>query len=135
MPESIIPLPTKEGATAYRRQYPIPHSLRPVLDKQIKEWLETGTIVKSKVNTSFNSPLLLVPKRNKAGEIINHRVCLGVRLLVERNLLTAVKGSFSFFGKANSFDFLLFFFLIIEPSLVTSAQLPPSRSSGASSSE
>ena len=81
MPESIIHLPTKEGATAYRRQYPIPHSLRPVLDKQIKEWLETGTIVKSKVNTSFNSPLLLVPKRNKAGEIVNHRVCLDVRLL------------------------------------------------------
>ncbi|EIE87751.1 hypothetical protein RO3G_12462 [Rhizopus delemar RA 99-880] len=81
MPESIIHLPTKEGATAYRRQYPIPHALRPVLDKQIEEWLKTGTIIKSKVNTSFNSPLLLVPKRNKAGEIINHRVCLDVRLL------------------------------------------------------
>ncbi|EIE89635.1 hypothetical protein RO3G_14346 [Rhizopus delemar RA 99-880] len=81
MPESIIHLPTKEGATAYRRQYPIPHALRPVLDKQIKKWLETGTIIKSKINTSFNSPLLLVPKRNKAGEIVNHRVCLDVRLL------------------------------------------------------
>ncbi|EIE88990.1 hypothetical protein RO3G_13701 [Rhizopus delemar RA 99-880] len=81
MPESIIHLPTKEGATAYRRQYPIPHALRPFLDKQIEEWLKTGTIIKSKVNTSFNSPLLLVPKRNKAGEIVNHRVCLDVRLL------------------------------------------------------
>ncbi|KAG0733321.1 hypothetical protein G6F23_013462 [Rhizopus arrhizus] len=37
MPESIIHLPTKEGATAYRWQYPIPHTLRPVLDKQIEE--------------------------------------------------------------------------------------------------
>ncbi|KAG2191771.1 hypothetical protein INT47_012821 [Mucor saturninus] len=79
--ESIIRLPTKEGATAYRRQYPIPHALRPTLDKQVKEWLETGTIVKSKTNTSFNSPMLLVPKRNKAGEIVSHRVCLDVRLL------------------------------------------------------
>ena len=81
MPESIIHLPTQEGATAYRRQYPIPHALRPVLSKQIDEWLKTGTIVKSKVNTSFNSPLLLVPKRNKSGEIVSHRVCLDVRLL------------------------------------------------------
>jgi len=81
MPESIIHLPTKEGATAYRRQYPIPHALKPVLNKQIDEWLQTGTIVKSKVNTSFNSPLLLVPKRNKAGELVSHRVCLDVRLL------------------------------------------------------
>ena len=81
MPESIIRLPTKDGATAYRRQYPIPHALRSVLDRQIDEWLTTGTVIKSKVNTSFNSPLLLVPKRNKAGEIVNHRVCLDVRLL------------------------------------------------------
>ena len=81
MEESIIYLPTKEGATAYRRQYPIPFALRPVLDKQVKEWLDTGVIVKSNVNTSFNSPLLLVPKRNKAGEIVSHRVCLDVRML------------------------------------------------------
>lgn len=81
LPESIVYLPTERGATAYRRQYPIPHALKPVLDKQIKEWLETGTIVKSKTNTSFNSPLLLVPKRNKLGDIVDHRVCLDVRLL------------------------------------------------------
>jgi hypothetical protein len=81
LPESIVHLPTKEGATAYRRQYPIPYALRPVLDKQIKEWLETGTIIRSRVNTSFNSPLLLVPKRNKDGEIVSHRACLDVRSL------------------------------------------------------
>lgn len=81
LPESIVYLPTKEGATAYRRQYPIPYALRPVLDKQVKEWLETGTIIRSRVNTSFNSPLLLVPKRNKDGEIVDHRACLDVRSL------------------------------------------------------
>lgn len=81
LPESIIRLPTKEGATAFRRQYPVPHMLREVLEKQILDWLRTGTIIKSNVNTSFNSPLLLVPKRNKAGEIVSHRVCLDVRLL------------------------------------------------------
>lgn len=85
MPESIIRLPTKEGATSYRRQYPIPHALRPVLDKQIDEWLKTGTIVKSKVNTSFNHALLLVPKRDKLGAIVSHRVVVDLRGL--NNLL------------------------------------------------
>lgn len=81
IPESIVKLPTPEGATAYRRQYSIPHTLRPVLDEQIKEWLKTKTIEKCGVNTSFNSPLLLVPKKNKQGEIVSHRACLDVRLL------------------------------------------------------
>lgn len=85
MPESIIRLPTKEGATSYRRQYPIPHALRPVLDRQITEWLETGTIIKSKVNTSFNHALLLVPKRDKLGQIASHRVVVDLRGL--NNLL------------------------------------------------
>ena len=79
--ESVVSLPTKEGATAYRRQYPIPYQLRPVVDEQVKEWLESGTIRETTVNTSFNSPLLLVPKKNKDGEIVSHRVCMDVRAL------------------------------------------------------
>ena len=81
MEESIVYLPTPPNATAYRRQYPIPIALRPVLQEQIEKWLETGTIRKCKVNTSFNSPLLLVPKKNKEGQIVSHRVCLDVRML------------------------------------------------------
>ncbi|KAG1391545.1 hypothetical protein G6F60_012514 [Rhizopus arrhizus] len=79
IPESVVRLPTEKGATTYQRQYPIAHSLRPVLDKQIEEWLESGTIKRTTINTSFNSPLLLVPKTNKAGEIVSHRVCADVR--------------------------------------------------------
>ncbi|KAG1128427.1 hypothetical protein G6F37_013685 [Rhizopus arrhizus] len=79
IPESVVRLPTEKGATSYQRQYPIAHSLRPVLDKQIEEWLESGTIKRTTINTSFNSPLLLVPKTNKAGEIVSHRVCADVR--------------------------------------------------------
>ncbi|KAG1444948.1 hypothetical protein G6F56_010095 [Rhizopus delemar] len=79
VPESVISLPTKEGATAYRRQYSIAHHLQPVLDKQIKEWVNAGTVRKCPRNTSFNSPLLLVPKKNGKGEAVDHRVCLDVR--------------------------------------------------------
>ena len=81
VPESVVRLPTKEGATAFQRQYPIPHTLKPVLQTQIDEWLKSGTIVKTTVNTSFNSPLLLVPKRNGKGEIVSHRVCMDTRAL------------------------------------------------------
>jgi hypothetical protein len=79
IPESVVELNTKEGATAYHRQYPIAHSLRPVLDKQIEEWLQAGTIKKCPVNTSFNSPLLLVPKKNGLGQTVDYRVCMDVR--------------------------------------------------------
>lgn len=81
LPESIIRLPTKEGATAHRRPYPIAESLKPVVEKQINEWLKTETIGRSRINSSFNSPLLVVPKRDKSGNIVDHRVCLDVRLL------------------------------------------------------
>lgn len=79
VPESVIRLPTKDGATAYHRQYHVAHSLKPILDKQIDDWLKAGTIKKCPVNTSFNSPLLLVPKKNALGQTIDHRVCMDVR--------------------------------------------------------
>ncbi|CEP13742.1 hypothetical protein [Parasitella parasitica] len=53
LPESIIQLPTKEGATAHRRPFTIAESLKPVVEKQIKEWLRTETIGRSRINTKF----------------------------------------------------------------------------------
>ena len=81
LPEAVVRLPTKEGATAHRRPYPIAESLKPVVEKQIQKWLDTKTIGRSRINSSFNSPLLVVPKRDKLGNVVDHRVCLDVRLL------------------------------------------------------
>ncbi|KAK4509772.1 uncharacterized protein ATC70_007074 [Mucor velutinosus] len=81
LPEAIVKLPTKEGATAHRRPYPIAESLKPVVERQIQKWLDTKTIGRSRINSSFNSPLLVVPKRDKLGNVVDHRVCLDVRLL------------------------------------------------------
>jgi hypothetical protein len=81
MPEAVVSLPTKEGAKAYRRQYPIPKALEKTLDDQIKKWLDADVIEKSKANTQFNAPLLLIPKRARDGTISGHRPCMDVREL------------------------------------------------------
>ena len=49
----MVCLLSREGATAYRRQYQIPYQLRLVVGKQIKEWLKNGTIKETTVNTSL----------------------------------------------------------------------------------
>jgi hypothetical protein len=50
-----------------------------IIDKQIDAWLQAGTIRKCSVNTSFNSPLLLVSKKNALGQTMDHRVFMDVR--------------------------------------------------------
>ncbi|KAG0162040.1 hypothetical protein DFQ30_004276, partial [Apophysomyces sp. BC1015] len=64
IPESIIHLETPRGKTAYRRQYPIPETLKPVLREQVQKWLEDGVIKRAPVNTSFNSPITFAPKKD-----------------------------------------------------------------------
>lgn len=81
MPEAIVELPTDKNATAYRRQYPVPQVLKKVLDEQIQKWLDADVIERSSVNTRFNAPLLLIPKKAKDGSISGYRVCMDVRML------------------------------------------------------
>lgn len=51
----------------YTRQYRIPDSQKPEIEKQIKELLKNRVIEKS--NSAWNSPLILVPKKdNEKGE-------------------------------------------------------------------
>lgn len=79
VPESVVRLPMKDCARSHTKQYPIAHRLMPDLEKQINEWLDAGIIIKHRANTSFNSPLLLVPKKDENNQITSHRVCLDVR--------------------------------------------------------
>ncbi|CEP17193.1 hypothetical protein [Parasitella parasitica] len=44
LPEVVVRLPTKEGATAHLRLYPIAESLKPVVEKQIQKWLDTNAM-------------------------------------------------------------------------------------------
>ncbi len=46
------------------RQYQLPKAVEPIVDKQIQEWLESGSIVPSKAEAKWNSALM-VAFRNK----------------------------------------------------------------------
>jgi transposase InsO family protein len=79
VPESIITLDTPPGKTCYRRQYPLPDRVMPIVDKVVAEWLHDGTIVKARVNCEWNSPLLLVGKKDENGNKTKQRPCLDPR--------------------------------------------------------
>ncbi|SAL97386.1 hypothetical protein [Absidia glauca] len=82
MEESVIYLDTPPGQTAFRRQYPIPFALRPVVDQAIAEWIRNGTVKKATtVNMEWNSPLTLAPKKNPDGTIAKKRPCLDPRMI------------------------------------------------------
>ena len=82
MPEAVVRLPTPPGKVAYRAPYRIAEALKPVLQKQIDEWLQAGVIAVSPTYTPFNSGLTCVPKRDPVTkEPIAYRWCVDSRPL------------------------------------------------------
>ncbi|RCH77713.1 hypothetical protein CU097_001430, partial [Rhizopus azygosporus] len=71
--ESVITIDTPDGVTSYRRQYPLPESCKQAIRETVDKWLKEGTIVRAPANTSWNSALTVVSKRNSKGEITGHR--------------------------------------------------------------
>lgn len=57
----------------YTKQYKLPHRKREILDHKIKEMLESGVIESS--TSTWNSPLLIVPKKDAVDEF-DYRVCV-----------------------------------------------------------
>ena len=47
----------------------------------LQRWIETGKVVRADPGCIFNSPLLVVPKTDKNGEVYDIRVCIDVRQL------------------------------------------------------
>ena len=60
--DSVVSLDTGTNIPSFVKQYPVPVSLRPVVDQQLKEWLESGVVVPLKSASPWNSPLLVVKK-------------------------------------------------------------------------
>jgi len=81
IPEAQIHLPTEPGKTAYKRQFPIAHVHRPQITDEIKKWLERGVIEPAPLNSTFNTPIFAVPKKDAAGEMTLQRLCLDFRAL------------------------------------------------------
>ena len=82
-PDAVIKLTVKEEnwGKLNRRQYKIPAALMAPLMATLQRWIETGKVKKAEPGTIFNSPLLVVPKYDKNGEVYDIRVCVDVRQL------------------------------------------------------
>ena len=65
----------------YSRQYPIAQALEATVDELLKKWLQQGRIVLATHSCKFNSPLLVVKKKDEHGRMTGVRVCLDVRKL------------------------------------------------------
>ncbi|SAL99223.1 hypothetical protein, partial, partial [Absidia glauca] len=71
----IVTLPTTNTPSdkVNYRQYPIPHKIFPVVDQAVQTGLADGTIVRAPVNTSWNSPITLAPKKDEFGQATGKR--------------------------------------------------------------
>ena len=81
LPGAEVTIEVGNSRPVNRRQYRIEFQLQKIVDEQIQKWLETDTIVLSLVHSAWNNPLLVVPKRNSASEIVGWRVCIDPRPL------------------------------------------------------
>ncbi|SAL96249.1 hypothetical protein, partial, partial [Absidia glauca] len=78
---AIVRLPTNNKPTdkINYRQYPLPFRLFPVVEQAVQTWLKEGTIIRAPVNTSWNSPITLAPKKDEYGNVTGKRPCLDPR--------------------------------------------------------
>ena len=49
--------------------------MQPIVDEQIKEWLDNGIIKRAPANVEWNTPLTVVKKTDGKGNITGYRVC------------------------------------------------------------
>ncbi|SAM04409.1 hypothetical protein [Absidia glauca] len=78
---SIIRLetPTIPTNRTNHRQYPIALTLQPLVDEAVATWKAEGTIVDAPIDTTWNSPITLAPKKDEHGNVTGHRPCLDPR--------------------------------------------------------
>ena len=82
-PDSVIKLHvnSEDEKHLFRKQYPIPQALLPALNKVLERWRDAGKIKLAPPGTKFNSPLLVVPKKDENGKMTKVRVCIDIRQL------------------------------------------------------
>jgi hypothetical protein len=80
-PSAVVRLPMSDDEPVYRRQYPIPHALKPVVDEKVAEWRSHGTITRAPAASPWNSPLLVASKKDADGRKSAHRVCIDPRAI------------------------------------------------------
>jgi hypothetical protein len=79
IPESVVFLHTCDADPVFRRQYGIARSLEPIIDDQIRQWLNNGKVTLAPRGCQWNHPLLVVPKKTADGSKAPGRVCIDPR--------------------------------------------------------
>jgi transposase InsO family protein len=74
-----VPLDTSNDDPINIKQYRINFKLRPVVDEQINKWLKKGIIRKLSEHVNWNTPIVIVPKRDLDSTVKGWRVCLDLR--------------------------------------------------------
>ena len=82
-PDSVVTLSVQPGNEdkLFRKQYSIPQALLAAMDAVLERWLAAGKIKLAPKNTRYNSPLLVVPKKDENGKMTKVRVCIDIRML------------------------------------------------------
>jgi putative transposase len=83
IPEAEVHLPTEHGKTTFRRQFQVAYTRRPAVDAKLKQWLKDGVIETVNMPSTFNTPLLLIPKKDATGAKTDFRICHDFRPLNE----------------------------------------------------
>jgi hypothetical protein len=86
LPSAVIHIDTPPGQTFYRRQYPLPQTLLPLVQEAVDKWHRDGVITLAPPGTPHNNPLTLAPKKDSCGNWTLKRPCLDPRL-INRNML------------------------------------------------
>ena len=83
LPESVVRLDVDQELKykLFRKQYKVPEAVKPKVDEIVQRWLASGKICLAPPGCPYNSPLLVVPKKDDAGQLTGVRVCLDVRAL------------------------------------------------------
>jgi ribosomal protein L32 len=71
-----------------KRQYPLPYRSKVVVNEWVEKELQRGHIKEVIQASAWNSPLIVVPKRNTDGTVKGHRICIDPRhinLVLENN--------------------------------------------------
>lgn len=84
IPNSVISLDTGNYPASWVNQYSVSHSMRPIVDKQVQQWLDEGIITFSLPGCTWNSALLVVKKHSISSETPKYRVCLDPRHINEK---------------------------------------------------
>jgi len=80
---AVIRLPTPEGVSKYKRQYQLPFKAADKVTELVNSWLDDNVIGIAPSDTTFNTPIFIIPKKDEFGNKTDVRPCLDFRPLNE----------------------------------------------------